>query len=274
MTLSNARIFRKNACILSIKGKKMADLHDIEIKAYKRDFDHSYSCGVFPTCELALSKPGLLKKVIVTKNSLSNAGVVKLKDIAGRLGVPFVIDDKAMARIYPKENVYAAGVFEKSFEKPRKGENHIVLVNPSDMGNLGTIMRTMAAFEVFDLALITPCCDVYNPKTVRASMGAVFRLRISQFESFEDYAAYLKNCGDTDKRQFFPFMLDGGPLEGVPFDQCDPATLILGNEAAGLPESFAKVGRPVRIMHADTVDSLNLPVAAAIGIYRLRKNSY
>ncbi len=251
------------------------DAGEIEIKPYKRDFLHSYSCGVFPTCELALNKPEILKKIIVTNNSLGNGGVAKLRETAEKLCVPFVIDDKAMARIYPKENVYAAGVFTKRFENPAKNRNHVVLVNPSDMGNLGTIMRTMAAFEIFDLALITPCCDVYNPKTVRASMGAVFRLRISQFDSFDGYVEHLKKSGDSiPDREFFPFMLDGRPVEEVNFEAGKAATLILGNEAAGLPESFLGVGKPVRIMHADTVDSLNLPVAAAIGIYKLRKNNY
>ncbi|MCR5694784.1 MAG: TrmH family RNA methyltransferase [Clostridia bacterium] len=245
------------------------------LKPYKKDFGFSYSCGVFPTCELAAARPETLKLILVTANSADNAGVIKLKKTAGELRIPFRTDDKAVARIYPKENVYAVGVFAKNFEKPRKAADHVVLVNPVDMGNLGTIMRTMAAFEIFDLALITPCCDVYNPKTVRASMGAVFRLRISEFDSFEDYKKALAESGDDlSARQFFPFMLDGCPMEEVRINRNAPATLIFGNEAAGLPESFLRTGKPVRIMHADTVDSLNLPVAAAIGIYNLRKSAY
>ena len=51
-------------------------------------------------------------------------------------------------------------------------------------------------------------------------------------------------------------------------------SLIFGNEAAGLPESFKNVGNPVRIMHAGNVDSLNLPVAAAIGIYTFAGGKY
>ncbi len=245
-----------------------------EIKPYKREFAHSYSCGVFPTCELADSKPEILREIIVTSNSLSNSGVVKLKKLAEKISVPFAVDDRAVARIYPKENVFAVGVFDKTFDRPDVSKNHVVLVNPGDMGNLGTIMRTMAAFEIFDLCLITPCCDVFNPKTVRASMGAVFKMRISLFESFEEYTELLKKSGDDGKRQLFPFMLDGKPIETVDFPGDRPATLILGNEASGLPESFLNIGTPVRIMHADAVDSLNLPVATAIGIYKLRKNSY
>lgn len=262
---------KKNTGIKDGRGSSFA----AEIKAYKREFTHSYSCGVFPTCELAAAKPELLKGIIVTKNSLENSGVRKLKEFAKKKGVPFGVDDRAVARIYPKENVFAVGVFDKKTELPACGRDHVVLVNPGDMGNLGTIMRTMAAFELFDLALITPCCDVFNPKTVRASMGALFRLRISQYGSFEEYAADIRKRGDDpEKREYFPFMLSGRPLEDVPFDGEGPSTLILGNEAAGLPDSFLDVGKPVRIMHAETVDSLNLPVAAAIGIYRLRKDRY
>ena len=50
-------------------------------------------------------------------------------------------------------------------------------------------------------------------------------------------------------------------------DNTIPTSLIFGNESAGLPAEFAGVGDPVRIVHLDTVDSLNLPSAAAIGIF-------
>lgn len=192
-----------------------------------------------------------------------------LRRIAAKNNVPVVTDDKALARIYPKENVYAAGVFEKFTAELSAGADHIVLVNPMDKGNLGTIMRTMTAFGITELAVVRPCCDVFDPKTVRASMGAVFSLNISVFDSFGDYEA--KFAGNAKSpgsgRRLYPFMLDGRPLGDVKPDNTIPASLIFGNESAGLPAEFAGVGDPVRIVHLDTVDSLNLPSAAAIGIF-------
>ena len=65
--------------------------------------------------------------------------------------------------------------------------NHVVLVNPGDMGNMGTIMRTMLGFNYYNLAIIRPGVDVFDPRVLRASMGAMFHLNIEYFDSFEDY---------------------------------------------------------------------------------------
>jgi len=244
---------------------------EMRLKPYKREFLYSYSCGVFPTCELATKRPGALRKIVVTDNSLDNEGVRKLKSIASQQKIPFVVDNKTVERIYPKDNVYAVGVFDKFSDKLDKASNHIVLCNPSDMGNLGTIIRTMVAFEIFDLCLIKQCCDVFDPKTVRSSMGAIFRLRLHIYDTFEEY--FNEYCKESN-RELFPFMLNGKPLSGFSAPKDKPFSLIMGNEAAGLPKSFENVGTPVRIMHADTVDSLNLPIATAMGIFWARGDKY
>ena len=67
----------------------------------------------------------------------------------------------------------------------------------------------------------------------------------------------------------YPFMLDGSRSlpDVLAGDVPDQWTLIFGNEGSGLPEEFARMGQPVRIPSNDRVDSLNLSIAAAIGIY-------
>ena len=236
---------------------------DMRLRPYRQEFGFSYSPGVFPTCELAAKRPGCLRRIVISASAEANEGVLLLKRLAAGNGIPVVTDDKALARIYPKENVYAAGVFEKFASKLSAAADHVVLVNPMDKGNAGTIMRTMTAFGITELAVIKPCCDVFDPKTVRASMGAVFSLDIAVFDSFDDYEAQFSNG-----RKLYPFMLDGKPMSRVtPPGGGTPVSLIFGNESAGLPASFSDVGEPVRIVHLDTVDSLNLPSAAAIGIH-------
>ncbi len=247
------------------------NINELRLKPYKKDFPFSYSCGVFPSCELTDNRPEALLKLIVTQNSLDNGGVKKMMAAAKQLGVPVSIDDKTASRIYPKENVYAIGVFKKYFRALDPSKNHLVLVNPSDMGNLGTIIRTMVAFEIYDLAIITPAADIFDPKVIRASMGAFFRLRCSLFDTFDDYLATLKEA--SENREFYPFMLGGTPMEQVKPCSKQSFSLIFGNEARGLPQSFEAVGTPVRIDHANTVDSLNLTIAAAIGIYNFAKGN-
>ena len=245
--------------------------NDMRLKPYRKDFTYSYSCGVFPTIELITSCPDEVIKLIITEKGLSNSGVQKLMTLAEEKNIPYVIDNKTAERLYPKENSYAIGAFNKYTCTIRADKNHIVLVNPSDKGNLGTILRTLTAFGIEDIAIITPAADIFDPKVIRASMGAVFKTRFQMFSSFEEYQNSLK---DTVSRNYYPFMLNGQPLETATKPDNGVFSLIFGNEASGLDDSFLNVGTPVRIMHLDTVDSLNLTIAAAIGMYNFTQGDF
>ena len=139
----------------------------------------------------------------------------------------------------------------------------MLLENVQDPGNVGTILRTALGFGVEDVALIRPCVDVFDPRVVRASMGSMFQLRIHTYDSC---AAYQQ---DHPAHMLHPFMLDGSRSLPDVLAQDVPArwTLVFGNEGSGLPASFANVGQPVRIPSNEKIDSLNLSIAAAIGIY-------
>lgn len=243
----------------------------MRLKPYRKDFTYSYSCGVFPTIELITSCPDEVIKLIITEKGLSNSGVQKLMTLAEEKNIPYVIDSKTAERLYPKENSYAIGAFNKYSCTLKSDKNHIVLVNPSDKGNLGTILRTLTAFGIEDIAIITPAADIYDPKVIRASMGAVFKTRFQMFSSFEEYKNSLK---DTIPRNYYPFMLNGQPLETATKPDSEIFSLIFGNEASGLDDSFLNIGTPVRIMHLDTVDSLNLTIAAAIGMYNFTQGDF
>ncbi|MBQ8165324.1 MAG: TrmH family RNA methyltransferase [Clostridia bacterium] len=245
--------------------------NDMRLKPYRKDFTYSYSCGVFPTIELLTSCPDDVIKLIITEKGLSNSGVQKLITIAEQKGIPYTVDSKTAERLYPKENSYAIGAFNKYTCSLCPDKNHIVLVNPSDKGNLGTIIRTLTAFGIEDIAIISPAADIYDPKVIRASMGAVFKIRFQMFDSFDAYRKFLQ---DTVERSYFPFMLNGQPLETAKKPQSGVFSLIFGNEASGLDDSFLSIGTPVRIMHLDTVDSLNLTIAAAIGIYNFTQGDF
>lgn len=229
------------------------------IRRYKKEFDYSYTLGPVPTFELLQARPDLAREVLVSPDFHETD---KLFALCQKLGVPCRFDQKSLDRISNKEVAYAACRFEKFSSRLQPEAPHVLLVNPSDMGNLGTIQRTMLAFGVHDLAVVEPCADVFNPKAVRASMGALFKLRVHIYPDFETYRAEFPN------RDLFPFMLDG--QEVIELDHCPQSrcwTLIFGNEASGLPPEYASVGRSIFIPQGPEVDSLNLAVSAAIGIY-------
>ena len=170
--------------------------------------------------------------------------------------------DRALSRISGKQNCFAAVVFDKWQSDLEAQAPHVVLHHPMDEGNLGTIERTLLGLGILDLAVIRPAADPFDPRVVRATMGAIFSLRVKQYDSFEAYRA------EHPSHALYPFMLDGSKLlDEACRDVRTPYALVFGNEGSGLPPEFAGLGQAVRIPHSDRIDSLNLSVAVAIGAY-------
>ena len=236
------------------------------LSVYKGDLDYSYAPGIFPSMECLTCRPETVRRLLVHSSAAGREGVDKLCALAARHGIRVEEADKALARISGKENCYAAAVFAKFGDDPDPAKPHVVLHNPGDSGNVGTILRTALGLGIEDVALIRPCADLFDPKTVRASMGAMFRLRVRVYGSFGEYrAAY-------PERKLFPFMLDASvPLREAVRNKPAVWTLVFGNEGRGLPKEFAQLGQAVRIESNDKVDSLNLAMAAGIGIYEFMK---
>ena len=154
------------------------------IKQYKKTCDYSYTLGFYPTLELIKRRKDLLRFVYASNQALESDGFRLIEKLVDKSKI--IISDNALEKLSDKGNDFVAGVFNKEEQTLDKTKTHVVLVNPSDMGNLGNIMRSMLAFDYNDLAIITPAADMYNPKTVRASMGAMFgnvhHLQILQFQ--------------------------------------------------------------------------------------------
>jgi TrmH family RNA methyltransferase len=232
----------------------------IPVKKYSKSDGHSYALGATVCIELLKNRPDYVRGVFF-HSELSQSDA---KDLAERIcrdnEIPVETNDKVFRILSQKENCYMIAVFEKYPETVSAERPHIVLVQPSNAGNLGTIIRSAAGFNVPDLILIRPSADIFDPKVVRASMGAVFIIRHRYFDTFEAYAKVFPD------KVFYPFMLDGSmDIRETVFN--NNFSLVFGNEATGLPPEFAEIGHPVRISHLSCIDSLNLPVAVGIGLY-------
>ena len=233
------------------------------LSGYKSDLDYSYAPGIFPSIECLTARPERVRRLLLHSGAAGREGAEKLTALARERGVRIEEADRVLGRVSGKENCYAAAVFEKFEDRLDPEKPHVVLHQPGDCGNVGTILRTALGLGVEDAALIRPCADLFDPRTVRASMGSLFRLRVRVYDSFEEYR---EQAGERD---YYPFMLDASvPLRKALEGRISPRrTLVFGNEGRGLPPEFARVGRPVRIPSNEKVDSLNLAIAAGIGIY-------
>jgi len=231
------------------------------LKGYQSDLPYSYALGVYPSLSLMQAAPQRASRLLLSERA-SGEGVEKLRALCREHQVREELADRVLARISGKQNCYAAVMFEKWQAELDANAPHVVLHHPMDEGNLGTIQRTMLGLGLTDIAIIRPAADPFEPRVVRASMGAIFSLRVRLYDDFATYrAAYPAHT-------LYPFMLDGSvTLTRAVRELQTPYALIFGNEGSGLPPEFAAMGRAVRIPHSDRIDSLNLAVAAAIGAY-------
>jgi TrmH family RNA methyltransferase len=203
--------------------------------------------------------------VLIHSKGVNNQGVKKILEICKQKNIDVFEDDRLVDKLSPRGNTYTIGIFNKYQENLDISNNHVVLVQPVSMGNLGTIMRSMIGFGKYDLALIEPTADPFDPKVVRASMGAVFQLRIQIFRDIDDYRNTLENYN------FYPLMTDGKHLlQDTIFRS--PYAIIFGAETSGLSEEFNQLGTSIRIPQNKMIDSLNLGVSVSVTLYQCYLN--
>ncbi len=226
---------------------------------YSKNDTHSYVLGPFPALELLRYRPQQAMALLLHPEADRNEGALKLKEAFDRRGLYTEVAPKALARIGAPENCYAAAVFKKYTCALSSEESHVVLHNISDMGNLGTILRTCLGLGIANVALISPSADVFDPRVIRASMGAVFGMNICYYETFDTYADAF-----PQHEKYYFRLQNAQPLYmQKPSGLC---SLVFGNEGAGLPDDLLLREHGVTISQSDAIDSLNLSVAAGIGI--------
>ena len=142
----------------------------------------------------------------------------------------------------------------------------VVLDRVSDPGNVGTILRSAEAAGA-DVVVLTPgSVDAFNPKVVRSSAGALFHVPVIT-ASFEDVgSAGLRLLGTTSHG--FPGRT---VVSYTAADMRGRVALVMGNEAAGLPDEWNDVVGPIRtwitIAHQGRSESLNVAMAATLLVF-------
>jgi RNA methyltransferase, TrmH family len=142
----------------------------------------------------------------------------------------------------------------------------VVLDRIADPGNLGTILRSAEAAGAELVVLTANSVDPYNPKVVRASAGALFHVPVLSASIEEVAAAGLELLGTTSHG------FVGRTV--VPYTEADltgRVAIVMGNEAAGLPDDWNDTAGPVRswitIPHAGRSESLNVAMATTVLVF-------
>lgn len=215
--------------------------------------------------EILRDAPDALAELYVTQDYISfPEHRAALADVRYEIVTENVM--KSMAETIEPQGVLAAvrmPRYDKTQLLKRENAVWLALEDLRDPGNLGTILRTSEAAGVAGVILSRNSVDIYNPKVIRSTMGAVFRVPHFYAEDFLSELEDLKKGGAC---------LYAAHLEGTKaYDELSYAgktVLLIGNEANGLSrEAAEKADCLVKIPMEGKTESLNAAVAAALLMY-------
>lgn len=138
----------------------------------------------------------------------------------------------------------------------------IVLDGIQDPGNLGTILRTVDSASLSQIILSKTSVDAYNPKVVRSTMGAIFRVKIIEAENLVETLKNIK------KHKFKVVATSLAGSESIYKMDYDKKVIVIGNEAKGVSKEILNVSdAKIKIPMLGKTESLNASVATGIIIY-------
>lgn len=151
---------------------------------------------------------------------------------------------------------------DKNFFKTAK--KIIILDNLQDPGNMGTIIRTGAAFGIDGIILLNNCVDHYSPKVIRSTMNAIFSIPVISMA--------VSDCFDKINLPIYATYLDDNS-ENIANADMRECAVIIGNESKGVSEQVVNYADKKIIIPIKSVESLNASVAASIVMWEMTKNT-
>ena len=227
-----------------------------------RDAEHLFVAEGFKLVDEIRHSELRIRNIYTTRNDISGLDVVR-------------IEKREMERI---SQLNTASDILAVVEQPRyklaidslKGELSLALDGVQNPGNMGTIIRLADWFGVENIICSRECADLYNPKVVQATMGALLRVKVH----YVDNLSALLNEARTEGLAIYGTLLDGNNIyhekltsEGI---------IVMGNEGRGLSEECRntlshKLFIPPYPADAPTSESLNVAMATGIILAEFRR---
>lgn len=212
-------------------------------KAIKEAFD----CGI------------KLEKIFVNKNKISEYDFAK--DIIIETNEAVL---KKLGTTESAPEAIAVG-FQKVYDKNilKTVKKVLLLENIKDLGNLGTIIRSSVAFGAEAIVLFGKSVDIYNPKSVRASVGNLWKIPIIHIKDLDELKEIFADFERIATLPRSKNMLKTFKIK-------TPSLIMFGSEADGLSDELVNFSTgSVKIEMAQTVESLNLATSVSVILYEL-----
>ena len=186
---------------------------------------------------------------------------------------PVLVNDKILEKITDAKSapdiIASAQKFDNIIKNiPNKKSAILLLENIKDGGNLGTAIRTAAAFGIDGIILLGDTVDIFSPKVVRSTVGYLWKTPIYKAKNFDEIKAYLKEhkffATSVDKTRDLKILKEAQIKE--------PCVIMFGSEAFGLSnEAMEKSDFYVTIPIKSDVESLNLGISIGIVLYEFKR---
>lgn len=164
----------------------------------------------------------------------------------------------------PQGALFTVALPETKLPETLAGKHYLVLDSVQDPGNVGTILRTADAFECDGVFLVNACADLFNPKTARATMGAIFRREAYSVTPEELFALLSKSnipLYGTALRE------DTVPLSDANLSK---AAVAIGSEGRGLSQQMLdECAKTLKIPMSPRCESLNAAIAATVVLWEM-----
>jgi RNA methyltransferase, TrmH family len=206
----------------------------------------------------ALERGYPLREVLVARSSEDDARFAALRAAATRV---LVVDDALWRGLgsLPSAVPIAALAAAPEPQSIAPGQGAVVLDRIQDAGNLGSILRSAAAFGVAQVLALKGCASAWSPKVLRAGMGAHFALRL------------IESVDESDLEQLRLPLLATLPQAQHELAQLvlpQPCAWVFGHEGQGIaPTLLARCAERIRIPQPGGEESLNVAAAAAVCLY-------
>ena len=241
-------------------------------KKYREEYGEYLVEGI-KMLEEAIKEEAKIKQIVVCEDCKNNCSIPKelLYEIAKYDCI--YVNEKVFSQMTDVTNPQGIlAIIDKSGNEEAfidfKEDLFLVLDNIQDPGNMGTILRTADSINLKQILVSKGSSDVYNPKVVRSTMGAIFRVKVIECEDL------VKTIKELKKHKINVYATDLRTDKSIYDIDYKKSAIVIGNEANGVSSEILELANErIKIPMRGKTESLNAAVATSIILYEaLRPN--
>ena len=244
--------------ITSKDNENIKSIKKLKERKY-RDLNNEYIIEGIKILKEAIQERAVIKKIVICEECLANN----------------IIDEKLLYEIAKYDCLYVSkkifeGLTDVSkpqgilavVEKNNKKDIIVALDGLQDPGNLGTILRTLDSANLTQVIVSKDTVDAYNPKVVRSTMGAIFRVNIVEAENLKETLKEMK------RHKYKVMCTDLTASKNIYEIDYNKKILVIGNEANGISKELLEIAdEKIIIPMLGKTESLNASIATSIIVY-------